>query len=221
MGSSLSCLWADMINPEVEAGKENIALMVPRPLVFSGVLSHSITLEWQKIAWARQSCHKEYKDQKDSLHWCLIEGLQKAGVRQSPGKGDCPTLKLQEKKPTGRPYWSISNGTPAKYGSKGLQHHTDPNNRGTTSQTSETKNKNRISSSRKDTVLLATLGTNNSRSLGPGGSEGSPAKTGTNPLPDHPSNIRPQYGIWQFGIGTKEITCPWRSCQGSWLYWWN
>ena len=45
MGSSLSCLWADMINPEVEAGKENIALMVPRPLVFSGVLSHSITLE--------------------------------------------------------------------------------------------------------------------------------------------------------------------------------
>jgi len=34
MGSLLPHLWADMINPEVEADKEKIALLVQRALVF-------------------------------------------------------------------------------------------------------------------------------------------------------------------------------------------
>ena len=73
VGGPLTCLWADMINPEVVADKEQIALLVQRALVLLGSASHSISLERRKIAWARINpklkslASEDYKDRKDKL----------------------------------------------------------------------------------------------------------------------------------------------------------
>ena len=73
VGGPLTCLWADMINLEVEADKEKIVLLVQRALVLLGSASHSITLERWKIAWARINpslkslATEKYEDRKDNL----------------------------------------------------------------------------------------------------------------------------------------------------------
>jgi len=73
VGGPLTCLWADMINPEAEADKESIALLVQRALVLLGSASHSITLERRKITWARINPNlkslatEQYEDRKDNL----------------------------------------------------------------------------------------------------------------------------------------------------------
>ena len=51
--------------------------------------------------------------------------------------------------------------------------------------------RDKISPGRKDTVLLASLGANNPRSLGSGGGEGLLARTGSKFFLDHPSNRPP------------------------------
>ena len=45
VGGPLTCFWADMINLDVEADKEQIALLVQRALVLLGSTSHSMSLE--------------------------------------------------------------------------------------------------------------------------------------------------------------------------------
>jgi len=62
-----------MINPEADADKEQIALLVQRALVLLGSASHSISLERRKIAWARINptlkslASEDYTDRKDKL----------------------------------------------------------------------------------------------------------------------------------------------------------
>ena len=73
VGGPLTCLWADMVNPETIVDKAQIALLIQRALVLLGSASHSISLERRKVAWARINpelktlANDEYKDQKDKL----------------------------------------------------------------------------------------------------------------------------------------------------------
>ena len=73
VGGPLTCLWADMVSPDVEADKEQIALLVQRALVLLGSASHSISLERWKIAWVRINSElkslalEEYGHRKDKL----------------------------------------------------------------------------------------------------------------------------------------------------------
>ena len=49
----LTCLWADLLNKEVSISKEDTVLLGQRALVLLGNVSHQMTLERRKIAWAK------------------------------------------------------------------------------------------------------------------------------------------------------------------------
>ena len=92
VGGRLTCLWADMINPDVvEPDQEKIALLVQRALVLLRSASHSITLERRKIAWINPSLKSlamnQYEGRKDDL------------FEQVPGKG-YGSREPQEEKPS-------------------------------------------------------------------------------------------------------------------------
>jgi len=75
--------------------------------------------------------------------------------------------------------------------------HTSPSTtrKGPTKLTREvngTGNRDKCSSSQENTILLTSLETDHPGSLSSGSGEGLPTRTGANPLPDQPSNIRNQ-----------------------------
>ena len=50
----LTCLWADLLNPEAEeVSAEQVILLLQRVIVLVGSTSHTISLERRKVAWAR------------------------------------------------------------------------------------------------------------------------------------------------------------------------
>ena len=53
VAGTLTCLWADHLNKEANVTSEDTLLLIQRALVLLGNASHSITLEWRKIAWSR------------------------------------------------------------------------------------------------------------------------------------------------------------------------
>ena len=52
IGGPLTCLLANLVNPEVEVDREAIIQVVQRALVLLESVSHSISLERRKVAWA-------------------------------------------------------------------------------------------------------------------------------------------------------------------------
>lgn len=117
-----------MINPEVEADKEKIALLVQRSLVLLGSASHSISLERRKIAWARINPElksltmEEYRDCKDKFFGPGF--LEKASKKLEADKAlakvtTSPARKRRCLEECGNLRRFLSKGTPSKYGGMG------------------------------------------------------------------------------------------------------
>ena len=49
----LTCLWADLLNEEASVTKQDFLLLVQHTLVLLGSVSHQISQERRKIAWAK------------------------------------------------------------------------------------------------------------------------------------------------------------------------
>ena len=136
VGGPLTCLWADMINPEVTADKEKIALLVQRALVLLGSASHSITLERRKIAWARINpslkslATEQYDNRKNNLFG--PDFLEKASKKIESDKAlakvtsPMPPRKRSHPEDPSDLRRFLSNGAPSKYGSKGSQRQPKP-----------------------------------------------------------------------------------------------
>ena len=136
VGGPLTCLWADMINPDVEPDKEKIALLVQRALVLLGSASHSITVERRKIAWSRINpslkslAMEQYEGRKDNLFGLgfLEKASKKLGSDKALAKVTAPGNPRKRNHPddTSDLRHFLSNGAPSKNGSKGLQRQTKP-----------------------------------------------------------------------------------------------
>ena len=136
VGGPLTCLWADMINPDVEPDKEKIALLVQRALVLLGSASHSITLERRKIAWARINpslkslAMEQYEGRKDNLFGPGF--LEKASKKLESDKALAKVTAPGNPRKRNHPDDSsdlrrfLSNGAPSKNGGKGFQRQTKP-----------------------------------------------------------------------------------------------
>ena len=133
VGGQLTCLWADMINPVVEADKEQIALLIQRALVLLGSASHSISLERRKIARARINpslkslATEEYKHRKDKLFGLGFseKASKKLETDKALAKVTAPPHKSRKRSHPDDPsdlHFFLSKSTPNKYGSKGSQH---------------------------------------------------------------------------------------------------
>ena len=87
VGGPLTCLLANLVNP-VEVDREAIIQVVQRALVLLGSVSHSISLERRKIAWARINpdlkslALEDYPDRQNQLFgpgytWSWTKPLQR------------------------------------------------------------------------------------------------------------------------------------------------
>ena len=136
VGGPLTCLWADMINPDVEPDKEKIALLVQRALVLLGSASHSITVERRKIAWSRINpslkslAMEQYEGRKDNLFGPGF--LEKASKKLESDKALAKVTAPENPRKRNHPDDTsdlcrfLSNGAPSKNGGKGLQCQTKP-----------------------------------------------------------------------------------------------
>lgn len=49
----LTCLWADLLNKDTKVSNEQVLLLTQRALVLLGSVSHQVSQERRKIAWAK------------------------------------------------------------------------------------------------------------------------------------------------------------------------
>lgn len=107
VGGPLTCLWADMVSPEVEANKEQIALLVQRTLALLGSASHSISLEEENYlgqdlihAELKSLALEEYSDCKDKLFGpgFLETASKKMKMDKALGKVAAPPSNSRERR---------------------------------------------------------------------------------------------------------------------------
>ena len=127
----LTCLWADMLNPDTDPSSEEIVLLLQRALVILGSSSHTISLERRRIACTRINpklkpiASEEFTDRKDQLFGPGF--LEKASKKLEADKalekvtdpGVSRKRNFQENSEDLRSF--LSKGAPAKYGGRKVQ----------------------------------------------------------------------------------------------------
>ena len=133
----LTCLWADLANPEVEPSAEQILLLLQRTLVLLGSTSHYISQERRKIACSRVNpklkpvALEEFADREDKLFGPGF--LDKASKRLESEKAiDKVSDEASSRKRSFQTNDNtdlrrfLSKGAPANHGGRKIQHLTQP-----------------------------------------------------------------------------------------------
>jgi len=130
VGGPLSCLLANLVNPEVEVDREAIIQVVQRALVLLGSASHSISLERRKVAWARINLDlkslalEDYSDRQNQLFGpgFLEKASKRLELDKAFAKVTAPPLNPKKRNRSEEHEdlrCFLSRGAPSQYGSRG------------------------------------------------------------------------------------------------------
>lgn len=128
----LTCLWADLQNPDAELKNEEIILLLQRALVLVGSTYHSINVERRRTAWSRINpslkslAEEEYDKREGNLFGpgFLEKASKKVEAERAMAKvtsnAQAPRKRAFEEDPSDLRRF-LSKGAPAQYGGKGKQ----------------------------------------------------------------------------------------------------
>lgn len=133
----LTCLWADLLNKEASISKEDTVLLAQRALVLLGNVSHQMTLERRKIAWAKINAKlKSLASEDYSKRGTNLFGsgfLEMASKRLEVDRTMSKVSLPQPSNPSSKRYrYSrnssdlrsfLSKGAPAQHGGRKFQRH--------------------------------------------------------------------------------------------------
>ena len=112
----LTCLWSDMMNPDTDPSTEEIILLLQIALVMLGSTSHAISLERRRIACSRINPKLKPITSKKLEADKVLEKVADPGVsRKRNFQQDASDLRS-----------FLSKDVPTKYGSRKVQHLSQP-----------------------------------------------------------------------------------------------